>query len=145
MLTICRNGSDESTHVSAKTPSRALNLGSHYTKAAPVASVNDTHSMRRTISTRTILLHVGQGGNQAVTHLVQLLVLLSPLAVDRSDLERRACMARHYIVDKSRITRRLRLAITYGPMFQRSHNQAMVDQPAPPTGAPRTAVHQSEP
>jgi len=97
--------------------------------------------MKRTILTRTIHLYVGQGGSQAATHPLRLLVLRSPPAADRSGLEQQVYTVRHYSVDKPPITHRLRLAITYGLMCRRSHSLALADQPAPPTGALPTAAH----
>lgn len=114
------------THANAKTPSRAQNLASPCTKAAPVASASDIHSTKRMNLTQTTSLCVGLGGNRVATLLLHPLVQLSLQAVARYDLVQPACMEKSSIVDKSQITHHLRLVTMCDQMYQRSRNQAMV-------------------
>ena len=119
----------------------AQNLVSPCTRAVPVANVNDTHSMKRKILTRTTFLYAALAGNRAGTLLLRLLVQLSPLVVVKLGLGQQAYMVNNCTVDKSQTTHRQQLATMYDRTCQKNHNRAMAAPDVLPTGVWQTGVH----
>lgn len=85
--------------------------------------------MRETTSIQTMLPCADQVDSLRETRHPCTLVPLSLPAVDRSDLVRRARMARHFIAAKQQIARRQLLETTFGPTSLK--NRDRVVRPAP--------------